>query len=199
MLEKLNQIDTQLFLFINGMHNTFFDPIMYWASHKLFWVPFYVILIYILIKEYKKLSIYVLLSIGVLITLCDQIASHLIKNLAKRLRPSHEPTLEGLVHLSKAGAGGQYGFVSSHSANSFGLAVFLILLLPKKYRVLKGILLFWAFLVSYSRIYVGVHYPFDVIVGGLIGAVLAYLVFKTYSYCIHKYLQSRTVDSETIQ
>lgn len=189
MLETLNQIDTKLFLFINGMHNTFIDPIMYWASHKFFWIPFYAIIIFILIKEYKKRSIYVLLIIAVLITLCDQIASHLIKTRVKRLRPSHEPALEGLVHLSKAGAGGQYGFVSSHSANVFGLAIFLILLLPKKYKALKIILICWAFLVAYSRVYVGVHYPGDVIVGGLIGAALAYIVFKAYSYFTTKYLK----------
>lgn len=185
MLEKIKELDTQLFLYLNGMHNTFFDPIMYWASHKLFWIPFYLIIAYILVREYKKHSIYIFVSIAIVITLCDQIASHLIKNLAKRLRPSHEAALEGLVHLSKAGPGGQYGFVSSHSANAIGLATFLILLLPAKYRALKWILVFWAALVAYSRIYNGVHYPLDVIVAGLIGAVLAYLVFKIYSRYKH--------------
>jgi undecaprenyl-diphosphatase len=153
---------------------------MYWASDKLFWIPFYLIIVYIIIKEYKRQSISILISIGVLITLCDQIASHLLKTLVKRLRPSHEPLLNGLVHLSKAGPGGQYGFVSSHAANVFGLATFLILILPKKYNLLKWILAFWASLVAYSRIYNGVHYPLDVIVAGLIGMFLAYLIAKVY-------------------
>ncbi|MBF4516104.1 phosphatase PAP2 family protein [Flavobacterium sp. ANB] len=187
MLQKLNELDTQLFLFLNSKHNSFFDPIMYWASDKLFWIPFYLLIVILLIREYKKKSITILISIALLITLCDQIASHLIKNLVKRLRPSHEPILEGLIHLSKAGPGGQYGFVSSHSANAFGLATFLILLLPKKFNPLKWILGFWAVLVAYSRIYNGVHYPGDVIVAAIIGIVLAVIVFKILKVYISKY------------
>lgn len=182
MLEKIKQLDTELFVYLNGKHNAFFDPIMYWASDKLFWIPFYLIIIVLLIREYKKQSVYILISIGILITLCDQIASHLMKNMVKRLRPSHEPYLEGLIHLSKAGPGGQYGFVSSHSANAFGLATFLILLLPEKYNPLKWVLGCWAILIAYSRIYNGVHYPSDVIVAALIGILLATLVFKLYNY-----------------
>lgn len=90
MLEKIKQLDTELFLYLNGKHNDFFDIIMYWASDKLFWIPFYVLITFLLIRVYKKQSIYILISIGILITLCDEIASHLIKNTVKRLRPSHE-------------------------------------------------------------------------------------------------------------
>lgn len=187
MLEKIKQLDTELFLYLNSKHNAFFDPIMYWASDKLFWIPFYLVIVFLLIREYKKQSVYILISIGILITLCDQIASNLIKNTVQRLRPSHEPLLEGLIHLSKAGPSGPYGFISSHSANAFGLATFLILVLPKKYNPLKWILGFWAVLVAYSRIYNGVHYPSDVIVAALIGILLAYLVFKIYSKIKLKY------------
>ena len=113
MLEKIKTLDTELFLFINGKHNGFFDTVMYWASDKLFWFPFYALLIFFLIKIYKKESALILISIAVLITLCDQTASGLIKKAVKRLRPSHEPSLQNLVHLSEAGPGGQYGFISS--------------------------------------------------------------------------------------
>lgn len=187
MLENIKQLDTKLFLYINGKHNSFFDTIMYWASDKLFWIPFYMIIVFIIIKEYKRQSISILISVGVLIALCDQTASHLIKQLVKRLRPSHEPLLNGLIHLSKAGPGGQYGFVSSHSANAFGLATFLILLLPKKYNYLKWILAFWASLVAYSRIYNGVHYPLDVIIAGILGMCLGYIVIKAYLLYQKKY------------
>jgi len=185
-LEKLKSIDVEIFLFLNVMHNDFFDVIMYWTSDKLFWIPFYICLLLIIFKIYKNKSISILIGIGLLITLCDQTASHLIKNTAKRLRPSHEPSLVNLIHLSDAGPGGNYGFVSSHAANAFGLATFLIILLPKKYNWLKWTLLFWAVLVSYSRIYNGVHYPSDVVVAAIIGIIYAFLVkfilmkFKLY-------------------
>lgn len=149
---------------------------MYWASDKLFWLPFYLFIIFIIIKEFKKKSVYVLLAISFLITICDQKASNLIKNNVKRLRPSHEPALQNLIHLCKAGRGGEYGFISSHSANAFGLVKFLILLLPKKYNWLKITLLFWAILVAYSRIYNGVHYPSDIIIAMLLGIIYGFLV-----------------------
>ncbi len=180
-LESLKQFDTELFLAINGKHNTFFDTIMYWASDKLFWIPFYAVLLIILIGLYKKFTIYILLAITATITICDQTASGLLKNLFKRFRPSHEPALAPFIHLSKAGAGGNYGFVSSHSANAFGLVTFLFFLLPAKYNWLKIVLLFWALLVSYSRIYNGVHYPFDILGGALVGVIsgsIIWFIFK---------------------
>ncbi|HEA31123.1 undecaprenyl-diphosphatase [Gillisia sp. Hel1_33_143] len=182
MIENLNSLDTKLFLYLNGKHNAFFDPIMYWASDKLFWIPFYTAIAALLIWHYKKRSIPIFLAIGILITLADQIASHLIKHTVKRLRPSHNSALEGLIHLSKAGPGGQYGFVSSHAANAFALAAFLFFILPKKFNWLKWILGFWALLVSYSRIYNGVHYPGDVIIAALVGIGLGYLMSKLYFF-----------------
>jgi len=181
MLEKIKSLDTELFLFLNGKHNSFFDPIMYWASDKLFWIPFYILIAILIIKQYKKQSIPIFISIAVLILLSDQIASHLIKNAVARLRPSHEPALQGLVHLSEAGPGGAFGFVSSHAANAFALAAFLFFLLPKNFKRLKWILLCWAILVSYSRIYNGVHYPSDVAVASVLGIFLAWLVLKFYN------------------
>ncbi len=181
LFESLKKSDTEFFLFINGKHNAFFDVIMYWASDKLFWIPFYAVLLFFLIKIYKKFSAYILLAIGITITLSDQIASGLIKKTVIRLRPSHEPSLVPFIHLSKAGPGGMYGFVSSHSANAFGLLIFLFLLLPSKYKWLKFVLLFWAILVSYSRIYNGVHYPSDVIGGAIVGilsGLTTWAIFK---------------------
>lgn len=180
MMEYLKTIDTELFMLINGLHNAFFDPIMYWLSDKLFWIPMYLLIAFFMVRRYKMRGVLMLLFVAVVIVLCDQTASHLIKNLVQRLRPSHEPTLAGLVHLSKAGPGGLYGFASSHAANVFGLATFLYFVLDKQFKVLKYGLFAWAILVSYSRIYNGVHYPGDVLVGSFIGIVYGYLIAKAY-------------------
>lgn len=180
MLEKINTIDTQLFLFLNGKHNAFFDPIMYWASDMYFWFPFYAVLLFFIAKHYKKQSLLIFILVAVLITLSDQTASHLIKNNVQRLRPSHQPALQNQIHLSKAGAGGKYGFVSSHAANAFALATFLFLLLPKNFNWLKVVLFAWAVLVSYSRIYNGVHYPLDVIVAAVLGITLSAIIYNVY-------------------
>jgi undecaprenyl-diphosphatase len=181
LIEKLKSFDTELFLFLNGKHNSFFDTVMYWASDRLFWIPLYLFIAIILIKIYKKQSIFVFISIALLITITDQTASNLIKNTVQRLRPSHEPALQNTIYISKEGAGGMFGFVSSHAANSFALATFLFFILPNKYNPLKYILISWALLVSYSRIYNGVHYPSDVVVAAFIGIVFGYLVYKIYS------------------
>jgi undecaprenyl-diphosphatase len=108
---------------------------MYWLSDKWIWVPMYVFMAYLIVKHYKMKGILIILTVGVVIALCDQTASHLIKHVVMRLRPSHEPSLVGLIHLSKAGHGGMYGFVSSHAANAFGLATFLYFVLDNRFKI----------------------------------------------------------------
>ncbi|WP_321331009.1 phosphatase PAP2 family protein [uncultured Bacteroides sp.] len=182
MIEYLNSLDTRLFLFLNCKHDAFFDFVMYWLSDKLIWIPMYFIIAFFIVKRYRIKGLVMLLLVALLITLCDQTASHLLKNLVQRLRPSHEPALAGLVHLSRAGAGGLYGFVSSHAANTFGLATFLWFVLDKKFIILKYWLFIWAALVSYSRIYNGVHYFGDVFVAAFLGAFFGWAVSKIYFY-----------------
>lgn len=187
-MEYLNNIDTQFFLFLNGEHNAFFDFVMYWLSDKLIWIPMYLAIAFIIVKQYRIKGVFILLLVGVVIALCDQTASSLIKNAVMRLRPSHEPALEGLIHLSKAGPGGMYGFVSSHAANTFGLATFLHYVLDKRFKWLKYWLFLWAVLVSYSRVYNGVHYPGDVLVAACIGMFIGWVMAKLYQVLEQKYL-----------
>lgn len=180
MIHYLNSMDTQLFLFLNGMHNAFFDVVMYWLSDKWIWIPMYLLIAFFIVKQYKLRGVFILFAVALVITLCDQTASGLLKPLVMRLRPSNDPALAGLVHLSKAGAGGGYSFVSSHAANAFGLAAFLWFILDSRFKLLKYWLFIWAILVSYSRIYNGVHYPGDVIVAAIIGIVIGWATSKVF-------------------
>jgi undecaprenyl-diphosphatase len=189
-MEFLQSLDKDLFLLINGWHSSLCDPIMYWLSDRLVWVPMYVLIAFLMIRQYKLRGVLMLVFVGMVITLCDQTASAVLKDTVQRLRPSHEPSLVGMIRLSKAGPGGMYGFVSSHAANVFGLATFLYVVLDQKYRILKYWLFIWAALVSYSRIYNGVHYPGDIIVGGIIGAAYGWLFAKAY-FRLDEYLIKR--------
>lgn len=178
MLETLKQIDRQLFLLLNDINNGFFDVLMFWITEKYTWFPFYVLLAGFLIWKFQWRSILILISIGLVITACDQFTSSFMKPFFERFRPCHNPEIQNLVHVV-GGCGGQYGFASSHAANTFGLAMFLWLLLRDWSRNV-GYIFFWAAIVSYSRIYVGVHYPGDILIGSLVGIGFAWIIYQLY-------------------
>jgi undecaprenyl-diphosphatase len=184
----IEHLDQQLFLFLNSLHSPFCDQVMHAISGKIIWVPLYLaILIYLGIK-YKRKFIIILLLIIIAATLTDQI-SVLLKNLVQRLRPCHEPGLNGLVHLFNGECGGLYSFVSSHAANSFDVAVLSLLFIKKRWFTISIII--WAMVIGYSRIYLGVHYPGDVICGSLQGAFVGWSIYKLYILTDRRILQHK--------
>lgn len=177
IIEQLTSFDKELFLFFNGLHTSWLDPVMYMATNTVYWLPFYLFLLYFIIKEFKIMSLLVLAGIAFTILLSDQITTGLMKPYFARLRPSHEPGLEGLIHLVNNYKGAMYGFASSHAANTFGTAAFLNLMFRKS-KPWMGWLFLWAAVVSYTRIYLGVHYPADIVIGGVVGIVCGWISFK---------------------
>jgi undecaprenyl-diphosphatase len=177
MLETLIELDKELLLFLNSFHTPWLDPIMFWITKTLFWLPLYLFLLFLIIKNFKKDTWIVLIGVAITILLADQITSGFMKPFFARLRPSREPSLQGLVHLVNGYTGGKYGFASSHAANTFATALFFWLLFKDRYRWV-WILFVWAVVMTYTRIYLGAHYPGDILVGLLIGLGAAWTGFK---------------------
>lgn len=157
---------------------------MFRLTNQLTWIPFFLFIIYILSKNYKRQTLWILLGVVIAITLSDQLVSGIMKPLFERLRPSHSPDLEVMVHTVNGYKGGLYGFASSHAANSFGLAMFLWRASRDKIKWI-WVMFVWAVLFSYTRIYLGVHYPGDIITGGLLGAGFGYLTALLYAGIPH--------------
>ncbi|MES2519207.1 MAG: phosphatase PAP2 family protein [Bacteroidota bacterium] len=180
----MNNLDTQAFLWLNSLHTESLDPVMAWISGKNEWFPLYALIIGTLIWRYKTRSIGMLIVIIASVVVSDQVCSGLLKPLVHRLRPCHEPAIQYLVHVV-GDCGGQFGFCSSHAANSFTLVTCLFLLLRNEFKGIKYFYL-WAIIISYSRIYVGVHYPLDVLAGAGVGVLAAFICHKIYQYYLLK-------------
>jgi undecaprenyl-diphosphatase len=184
----LEHLDQQLFFFLNSLNSPFFDKVMYAISGKIIWVPLYLaILVYIGIK-YKRRFLIIVLFIIIAATLADQ-TSVLIKNLVQRLRPCHEPSFEGLVHMVNGECGGRFSFVSSHATNSFNVALVSLMFIKKRWFTVSIII--WAAVIGYSRIYLGVHYPGDVLCGSMLGALIGWSIYRLYVITDHWFLQNR--------
>lgn len=184
-MESILELDRELFLFLNSLHADWLDPIMFWITKTIVWLPLYVFLLYLSIKEFKKQTWIVLVSIGLVILLADQATSGLMKPFFERLRPSQDPNLQGLIHLVNGYKGGKFGFASGHAANTFGTATFFYLIFRNKHHWIKWIFV-WAGLMTYTRIYLGVHYPGDILVGALVGFTMGWIGYRVHSFLFKK-------------
>ena len=185
MIEFIKSIDLILLDLINGTGRPILDPIMIFLSAKFVWIPLYLYLIFLLYAQYGKRFWIPLLFILISLILSDQFTSSFMKPYFQRLRPCLDQSLAIVVEVVK-GCGGKYGFASSHAANTMGLAVFYLMLLKEKKKILAYAIFTWALMVGYSRAYLGVHYPGDVIVGFLVGGFFGYLCYQLHILVIKK-------------
>lgn len=180
MLEMLNEIDTNLFLIINQADNSFLNSVMYYVSTKFLWIPLYLLILALIIVKYKKKAIIAILFFILAVAIADFSSVHLFKNVFQRLRPCYEENLIPIIN-NIVGCGGKYGFISSHAVNSFAIVIMTIKLIGKDYRWLNWFMPLWGILIMYSRIYLGKHYPADVIFGALWGIVVGLLVYWVFT------------------
>ncbi len=184
MLDGLIEFDKELMLAINGWNTPFLDHIMVFVTNKYTGIPIYaLILVLIFYKRNIKTALLMAGAVIVTFALCDTLSVVMFKDVFQRFRPCYDPATENLVRMLEY-KGGQYGFVSSHAANLFGLAAVSSALLKKRWFTI--FIFFWAALVGYSRIYVGKHFPLDVICGGLFGLLIGYMIYFIFNKLKHK-------------
>lgn len=188
MLEEVLQLDKEVFLFLNGLGTETWDGFWMYLSKKISFItiPLYAFLLFLSYQSFglKKTGI-LLVAIALMITCTDQLANF-FKYGVGRLRPCHDEEISGVMRLVKSYCGGKYGYFSAHAGSSLALATFYVVLFKSRLKVLLPFLLIWALLVGYSRIYIGVHFPLDVLTGLSIGCLLGWVFAKLFIFATLK-------------
>lgn len=174
-MQQLIQLDKELFKLLNGQWtNPFFDWIMPWLRNSNMWMPLYLFLILLIAINFKKQAFWIIAFGIITITLTDGISSKIIKPYFDRIRPCNDPDMASMIRFLLPYRPGNGSFTSSHATNHFGIAMFLYMALKKYFGKWMLLLFVWAFFIGYAQVYVGVHYPGDVIGGGILGCLLGY-------------------------
>ena len=181
----MNDIDADALLAVNGLHNVFQDAFWWMVTAKWSSALLLLVLLWILLRQNWRHALLVLVMLALAVLVADQVSSGLIKHLVERLRPTHDPSLESMVHVINGYRGGMYGFVSSHAANFFAAATLLSFIMRHRWVTLS--LFTWALLQCYSRVYLGVHYPGDIMGGIVVGLLSGWLVWRLMRWIQHRW------------
>lgn len=191
-MDEIKQLDWDLMILLNDWGNDTVDLIFNVITYKYYAIPLYLFLLYILFKKLSRRELIIaLITIAFLVLVSDQLAMLFKNTLVQRFRPFREPALEGLI--SKVGkSGGTYGFYSGHASSSMALAVYLWQHFKKSHKTLGLFIFLWAIAVAYSRVYLGVHYPGDVLMGIFMGSIIGWSCYKLYTYLATRFRESVT-------
>lgn len=186
-MERIVSYDQELFLFLNGLGDSSWDGFWLFMTDKWSSIPLYLALLVFCLIQFKwKKTVLILILVALMITVSDQLAN-LFKYGLERLRPCHNPEIEAKMRLVKSYCGGKFGYFSAHAANSFVVVTFFSLIFKEIYKWLPIVLIIWGIIVAYSRIYIGVHYPLDVITGITIGMLIGLLFYMIYRGIIKRF------------
>lgn len=184
MLDEILSLDEHLFVFLNGLGSEKYDGLWLILTKQTSWIPFFLLLLYFIFNKLgTKQTLYLLIFVTILIVLTDQTAN-IFKNGFQRLRPCNNPEINSFIRIVQSRT--SYSFFSGHAANSMGVVTFLYLIFNKEYNYF-WLLFLWPLIFAYSRIYLGLHYPLDIISGYLCGAIFGFLMFKLYQKAQKKY------------
>lgn len=186
IINSLIEWDRELLVNINSLNTPFWDNIMWWISDRFVWIPLYLSLVFFLVKVKRKDAIIAVLAVGLCVLIADQVASGFCKPFFERLRPTHDPQLKDILHVVNDYRSSMYGFCSSHASNTFGIATLTCLLFRNRWYA--ALIFSWAILNCYSRMYLGVHFPLDIICGALVGVAAGYISYYLYKYVVNKFV-----------
>lgn len=188
MLEKILALDTELFVYLNGLGSETYDGFWLFITKQSNWIPLFALLLYLVFKKLgAKQTLFLLVFVGVLVTVTDQ-TTNIFKNEFQRLRPCNNTAINSFIRVVQTRD--TYSFFSGHASNTMAVATFLYLIMKRHYHYFV-ILFLWPLIFAYSRIYLGLHYPTDIVTGYVFGAITGFLIFKAYQLARIKYFPLR--------